>query len=337
MLKWIGYTLYMILVFFLTLMIDQAAGMSKYQEFHKDEMKPYINEDVDAYLLGVQTILQTDYISLTPIYEQHISSGDYQLSIGVYPFGVTSGDTSRSGFILLVNNVEIYHQHTGETMSTLVEDPVLRISVVLDEETFDINGTTSKRANVYYRDSLVFTPTNVPFFVFLDGEGTNYDTENETYANIEKIIVSYSVGEIVNEDYIFYDFFVASKVTHEPAVQGNQKFDQPGDFTLENSDYRLNEQFAGDTPTEQEIIDFNLLLERGSLSAYNYLVWRAYIFYFLGVAVVTYFLFFHRKVMEKRRNKRSQLIQEKREQSQETVDAIFKDVEPKDDNTKKKR
>jgi hypothetical protein len=151
----------------------------------------------------------------------------------------------------------------------------------------------------------------------------DYLLKDGIYSDIIRVEVSYSNREKNDQGkYIYnpsYLYLATSTLSSEPA------FNKESSFILTQAEYQLRESFAGDQPTDSEIETFGLLTNKLNITKYNWVIWRTVILYSLVVVVFAYFMFFHKKVMERRRAK--DYVPRPNDGSVTLNEPLFKDID----------
>lgn len=326
MIKWLGRTVYIIIILLLTLQIYFFAFQSKLQQFYEEHMASYV-DDNDAYLVGMNTLADIDYYQKTPIYSFTSDNPDYQFEINVHAIGalVTNQDNKQvraDGLLVYINKVSI----------RTIETPIIRLTLTLDQNSIivrDSNGdnTLTNKIQMEYNPKVEFPRSNIPILFLVKTEGSLVVPETGILSNIKVLKAEISDGVTDRDDQLIYDpkalFIASDEIVPEGAYV---KDDQ---LIIRADDYSLRSLFAADVPSESEIETYNLITDREDLSQYNGIVWRTMIGYGLMVVLITYLLFFHKNVMIKMREKKDLAYRKahpKDHNQQEVVDAeIFKE------------
>jgi len=316
MFKWIGRLLYIFFVIFLSVLIYSMAYFSKLQAYYDDFVRDHLDDDI-VVLNGLNTLLQMDYYRTSPVlYEYLQDEGDYQLKVSIYAVS-TSRDLMRyDGMVILVNQINITHN------AVKLIDPIIKITVELDLETLRVENKPNSQGSVIFDPSEPFAVYNLPTLFLFDSEFYLKDmTKDDSYANIESISVFFSDGSVDDKNHYVFEsqpLFMTSVFEITEAVYGNNKDAFMG---IDASLYRLRNVLSGQYPTEAELLALNLVDEKDSLSSYNGLVWRTMSIYIFSISTVTYFLFFHKRVMAARASKK----ENERIAAIDTSEVIFKD------------
>ena len=298
--KWIGRILYILFVIFLSTWVYSVSYFSKLQAYYDDYIRDHINDN-ETFLKGVNTLLQTDYIQTSPLlYSFNQNEGDFQLNVSVYAISATENDVRFDGFMIFVNQVSVMHNNEA------LENPVIKITVTLDQETLLVDGQPSNEGTIQFVPSNPFSFSNLPTIFLFDNARFLEDSETGVISQLMSIAVYYSDGSIDSENRFVYEprpIFLATTQPSDEIVLGNNKV---SDLSIDQSLYQLRFMFADEFPSDEEILLYNLNVDRDSLSAYNFLVWRTMIIYVTFLLLVTYFLFVHKTVMTLIRQKRAQ-------------------------------
>lgn len=303
-----------------TIYVYGSANYSRLEAFYSDHMADSI-DDTSTYLEGMNTIMGLDYYVEDPIYQFEQTSGDFQITLGIYAIGVTLDETLYDGMMVFVNNVKITEN------SQLLEHPKLKIVVALDQSTYQSGDDTLNTATVFFDSEKVFPYSYVPSVFLLDADGylqkTIENTDEVIQAQLTQVSVAYSNGDVDDDGNLVYNDSLLLVASMEP--YGEAAYLKTTDLAIDFEDYQLSNQFEGEQPSEAEIMTYGLVTDRGELSDYNYLIWRTMGIYILIVGTITYFLFFHKAVMQKRQAKKYLA----KDDQTRTVDAqpIFKDYE----------
>jgi hypothetical protein len=315
MLKWVGRILYIIIISLLSLQIYSYAYYSKLQEYYTDNVEEHLNDN-EVYLNGINTLMGIDYYRETPVlYSFSNTTGDFQFSVNVYAVGVNAKDVYYDGLMIFVNNVSITKE------STVIEDPILKISVELDQATLLVDEELSDTGSIYFDPSQPFAYYNVPVLFLFDADDYLKVPDEDAFAVINRILVEYSDGEKDEDNALIFDdsaLFIASKEAISDAA-----YHKDTAFDINVEDYKLRDDFADQVPTDAEIIAFGLNADHGDLNAYNWTVWKIMLIYIALVIVVTYLLFFHKMVREHFKTKN--YIPRSNTGNTVTAEPIFKD------------
>lgn len=301
MLKWIGRILYVVVIFILTIQIYSFAYFSKLQNYHDDNIADRIDDDL-AYMEGLNTLMGIDYFRESPTlyaYSGEATDDDssYRLDVSVYAVGASSEEASFDGYAILANNISIVEN--GEE----VLDPILRITAELDQATLKVDDELSDRGSVFYNPSQPFAYYNIPVLFLFDTDNYLRNPETGDIASLERIEVNYSNGDKDDDgNFVFSDIplFIASTSEISEAALGDLK---DPNLTIDPEIYRIRAGFDDQFPSDTEIETLNLNTSRNDLSAYNGVVWRTMGIYTLIIALLTYLVFFHRRIREHIRSK----------------------------------
>ncbi|MFA5471495.1 MAG: hypothetical protein WC219_05565 [Acholeplasmataceae bacterium] len=323
MMKWIGRSIYVLAIAFISVIVYRIAYTAKLQEYYEAEIKDNMDDD-EILLKGLNTLLTIDYYREAPLLYQYISeNGNYQFNLSAYAIGISYGDESYDGLMFVINDVQITED------DEIIDNPIIKMSVTLSHQTLLVNEAFTNYGSVYYDPVLPFSIYNVPALFLFDAENylliPNEDENAEkAYATIESITLEYSNGSTNdNGDYVFDEvpMFVGSKTEYRDAVHDDHK---DITFNIDTEAYQLKDDFGSDGLTADDIETLNLVTDQDDLTPYNGAVWKIMIIYVLVVLMITYFLFFHKYV--RIRMQRNQTIIAKEKQAQENK-ALFKDIE----------
>ena len=326
MMKWIGRSIYVLAIAFISVIVYRIAYTAKLQAYYEAEIKDHLNDD-DILLKGLNTLLTIDYYRESPLLYQYISDeGNYQFKLSAYAIGISYSNESYDGLMFVINDINIVED------DGLVEDPIIKMTVNLSHQTLLVNESYQNFGSIYYDPVLQFSIYNVPALFLFDAD--NYllipnddESAEKEYATIETITLEYSNGKTNdNGDYVFDDIplFVGSKTEYRDAVHDNHK---DSNFDIDPSLYRLKDIFGEDGLTDDDIFLYNLVTEQDDLTPYNGIVWRIMFIYILVVIMITYFLFFHKYVRQKMQYKQTQLAKDKEALEKKS---LFKDI-PEDE------
>lgn len=315
MLKWVGRILYIIIISLLSLQIYSYAYYSKLQEYYTDHVEEHLNDN-EVYLNGINTLMGIDYYRESPVlYSFSSTEGDFQFSVNVYAVGVNAEDLYYDGLMIFVNNVSITKD------SLLIADPILKISVELDQATLLVGETLSDTGSIYFDPSQPFAYYNVPVLFLFDAADYLKVPDEDSFANIDRILIEYSDGEKDEDNVLIFDesaLFIASK-----EIISDAAYHKDTTFNINVDDYRLRDDFVNRVPTDAEIVTFGLNADHGDLNAYNWSVWKIMLIYVALLSVITYLLFFHKMVREHYKNKN--YIPKTTTANTVTAEPIFKD------------
>ncbi len=326
MLKWVGRILYVIVISLLSLQVYSFAFYSKLQEYYTDHVAENINDDA-VFLEGINTLMGIEYYRESPVLYEYINdddTDDNQLTVRVYAVGIMSDNIYYDGYVILVNDIHITENGVA------LENPMIKINIELDASTLMVDEETTNRGSVYFDPEQPFAYYNVPILFLFDAEDYLKIPDEDVFANLSRIEIEYSNRELDEDGKIIYNesllFLATTDATSESALN------KDATLAIDPNEYRLRALFADEMPSDAEIASFNLVTDRGDLSPYSWTVWRTMIIYVLAVAIVTYFLFFHKKVREYYKTKNYGV----RKEESNAVDAepIFKDIDYKDKNGK---
>jgi hypothetical protein len=317
--KWIGRSVYVLAIVFISVIIYRYAYTAKLQEYYDAEIRDNIDDD-ESLLVGLNTLLTIDYYRESPVLYQYVSdTGDYQFTLSSYAIGITYGDVSYDGMMFVVNDVKIIEN--GEPLT----NPVLKITVNLSHNTLLVEEEKTNFGSVYYDPLLPFSIYNVPALFLFNAE--NYllipnDNESATpeYASIENITLEYSNGQANEDDaYTFNEIplFVGSKTEYRDAA-----LLKDSTFNIDPDLYQLSDDFGSDGFTSDDVNTFNLITAKDDLTPYNGAIWRIMVIYVALIIVITYFLFFHKMVMSRLQLKKA--LSDK-ENTVKNTEVIFKD------------
>ena len=293
MLKWVGRFLFIIFVLMAILPVLDYGQLKSYEAFYEDHMKDEeLNKPV--YFKGLNSIFYLDYYVEQPLHQ--FDQGDLEnikFNLDVYLIGATDDKKVYNGLLFYIYNIEL-----KDDSNQIIEDPVIKLIITMSNPV----GQDEDENDIYVIEKLIYTvnPMFLPIKVLYDIDGELGKSGNEDYQTINRIVVEHGVisseGNFTPND---TPLLFADKLS---------SYDGPAhvkvlDFTITPEDYQLRNQFESSIPTEEEITTFGLITDRHSLRPYNWIIWRTIIIYVLIILALSYFLFFHRIVMEKRRLK----------------------------------
>jgi hypothetical protein len=294
MLKWFGRFIFIMFVFVATVPVLRYAEYSRLEAFYKDSLKGNEN-DSEVYLIGISTMFGMDYIEEESLIDPVNSTGNHQFDLYVHRLGVTENKVPLNGLMVYINNIEI--MENGQ----IVEDPIIMIAIELS-----INSIKNASGDFVNRDEVIVDPKKtfaIPMLFIADTDG--YLLKDDVYADITRIEISYSNRALDDDgDYTFNSIFLATiQSSSDPAFVNNPALIKISEFSITQEEYQLRSLFVSDKPTDDEIEAFGLMTDKLNITKYNWVIWRTVILYSLVVVVFAYFMFFHKKVMEKRRSK----------------------------------
>ena len=319
MLKWFLRITYIMILSIATMYVFGSSNYSRLTDYYEKYMMDYIN-DTEVYLEGINTVMNLDYHKEIITAKTYTSQDEKMtLTLNFYAIGATVDKKLYDGLMIFVNNVRI------ENEDGVLINPILKIEVLLSDETYKSETGKSNIAVVEYNPTQKFPFSYVPIIFLLNAE--NYlliddDSDIDAYATIESISISYGVMDadgIVNYDPTLL-FIGSDTILEDPA------YIKANDFQIDESLFDLKSLFAGDRPTDQEIESLGLITTRGSLTEFNYIIWKNMAIFGVVVIALTYVLFFHKIVWQK--------IQERKQVDKPVVikqkpDQIFNDVDDK--------
>lgn len=310
--KWIGRIIYILLVSFTTLFIFRYGENKKHQAYFDEHIAGHLDDDA-VLLKGINTLLGVNYYREDPLLYQYVSDqGDYQFKLTAYAVGIAY-EEAHDGMMFILNNLKIYED--GE----LVIDPLIKIHITLSDETLLIDKEYKSEGNIGFDPHQPFSVYNVPaLFLFetpnylekptIDAKGkATFPSQTggtPEYATITSITVKYSNRSKDEQGrFIFNDtplFIGKDGPINEPVL--DQHKDE--NFQITHEDFRLKAHFSNLEPNADELALYHLNASRDSLKPYNRIVWQTMIIYTLSIAVITYFIFFHKMVREKMQSKK---------------------------------
>ncbi len=323
MLKWILRFFYLMIITVATVYVYGSANYSRLEAYYKDHMADVINQP-EAYLKGINTIMGLDYYASEPAYLFEQNEGNYQFKLALYPIGVSLNDVLYDGLMVYVYDVKIIEN--GEEILY----PKIKITVDLDRETFKNGDEFFSSTFITFDPEKEFPYSYVPNLFLLYSDNYLKVSGEDAYANITKLTIAYSDGALNDSNQLIFKetmLFIGSNVIVSDAA--HIKTDQ---FIVNPNDFRLSLNFPDGKLSETVIADFGLVTDAGNLSDYNGLIWRTMTIYVLIAGALTYFLFFHKVVMEKIRARR--MDQPSTTSKPVVQEAIFKDIEYKNEDGK---
>ncbi len=329
-LKWVGRFLFMMVVLFAALYVVQLGYISRNNEYYTQQVKNNWNDN-QVFLEGVSTLQYLDYFQEAPIYTFNANTESTTFDVNIYAIGITYNDAFYNGYMIFVNNVVIYEN------DEIVQNPILMITVNVTADTIQVDNTYQSQGSVLFDPLSDSFYGNSPVLMLFDvagnlinDQGTD-DTADDVYADLSKITIDYSNRTVEDDNtYLFNSettdgksLFVAStNPIEDPALYTDDT------LSITASDYQLSDQFIGDTLSDQDVVALGLNTTHGDLTDYNWQIWRTMIIYVFAVLVITYFLFFHKHVRLRFKNKQ---LDTSSSLGQAKVEPIFKDAPP-DDN-----
>lgn len=307
MLKWLGRIVYIMIVTLLTVQIYTYGFYSKLQSFYQDHMEAYVDQD-DIYLKGMNALTDIYYYQNEPIYTFNSQDPDYQFHFSIRAIGarVNQGNQVEDrvdGLMFFFNKVQIKE----------IDDPIIRMTIFLSQAsilTRDDSGEEKllNQVEIIYRPSLGFPESNIPALFLLNVEGSLIIPETDIMSSITMVKLEYSNGSTDQNDRLIFDgraLFIAANAT---ISEGSYQKDEA--FIIHLEDYALMKNFENRIPSAEDVIQFGLVTDREDISKYNGIIWRTMIGYIAIVMIVTYFIFFHKKTMERVRSNKSAKFRE---------------------------
>jgi len=325
MLKWVLRFFYIMIIIMATSITWRGASDQRVFAYYNEHVRDYVNQPED-FLVGLNTLGLHSHTK-DPIYEFHMTEGDHQISIVSHAVrAYTSNGDIRDGVLFHVYNVRIVED------SELIENPVLDITIYLNDSIYtNSDGDPVNFRTITYRYGLNFPESGLPSYILIYETGFMRKDADSPFVDIIKLRVDYSSGDLGADGKLKYNpsaLFIGSDT-----LVSDSAFVKTDDFIIDNANYQLSETYDFETfETDADYLAVGLITDRGSLSAYNGLVWRTMAIYALIVAALTYVLFFHKNVRAR--------MQEKSYQPKDPSikvdksEAIFKDVEYKDKDGK---
>jgi hypothetical protein len=295
----------------------QYGNIKSYEAFIKDHMEGE-ESNLPVYLKGLSTILGLDYFQSEPLYPIFDDNNhpDVNFKLGIYLLGATDNKDKVNGFLIYLYDVEI-----KDDQGEVIEKPIIKLTITFDEATHKLGYEyVNYASNIFYPDNTL----SIPFIYMFDTEGELKKVDEDVFSSITRIQIEYSTGEKNSDGYIYNDQFLFLATYQES--NDELAFVKELNFTMTPEEYRLREQFEDSTPSDEEMISFGLVDDKFSLKPYNWIIWRTIIIYTLIILVITYFLFFHKKIMEKRKFRH--IDQSTKNSQSVNAEPIFRDPEP---------
>jgi hypothetical protein len=313
-----------------TVMVYTSSYVDATVEFYNDHMSDV--DDTAEFMIGISTIMDLEYFQENPVYQYKVDSGDYQFTLSMHQFGYTYNKKLSDGIMIFINQVKITYD------GILLENPVTKLEVSLSDQTYLERGSSNKTDLVIreFNPSKLVTAAYLPVLFLLYDED-NLQKSDGTFSSIDSIKLGFSAGELDQNSALIYNtlFFTSTNSTLIDEIVSNDESEFV-DYTYEfnHESFQLTNNFnlteEKTFPSEQEILTYQLITEKGDLAAYNYIIWRSMSIYILIVILITYVLFFHKIVKEKYFNKKypkkTKDLKEIQEKSLfKDEDLIFKD------------
>lgn len=332
--KWVGRLFYAILLIFMTFFIIQSAYDARSNAYLLENMSEYYDDEAQ-FFVGINTILDLDYITNDPIAPVYSDTTDeHRLTFQIYGIGYTDAEGNHlDGMMIFVNDVLIYEKDEDTGFYKVVENPYIRLTIYTDELQEDSTEPVS-----YTSEGMNFS---AGFIFDQESNEVAYDLTKDdgTMATITRIDVDYSNGATNDDGNIIYSaesmMIVSSQPVDDPVFDDGLKIT---DFSYDPESYRLSDDITSWPITDAEATTFNIMIDHDDITDYNWHMIRVYLLYAGFVIIVTYLLFFHKKVMENVRKKRSPKgkdnVIDAEITDNEPVQPIFKDEEPKSEDGK---
>ncbi len=325
--KWIGRFLYAIIIIYMTFVIIQSANGARSNAYLLENMSEYYNDETQ-FFKGVNTLLGLDYITYEPIAPVYTdTTREHRLTFQIYGIGYTDQEGIHlDGMMIFVNDVVIYEKNEETGFYKLLENPYIRLTIFTDE--LQENST----------EPVSYTSVGMNFsagFVFDQvSSEVAYDlTKTDgSLAKITRVDVDYSNGATNADGSLIYSpesiMIVASQPVDDPVFDDSIKIT---DFNYDPESYRLSDDITTWPVTDAEASTLNLMTDHDDITAYNWHMIRVYLLYAGFVIIVTYLLFFHKKVMGLIHTKRTQKNKDNDIETESVddhlVEQIFKDPE----------
>jgi hypothetical protein len=287
-----------------TVMVYTSSYVDATVAFYNDHMSDV--NDTDDFMVGISTIMDLEYFQKDPVYQFSVNTGDYQFTLGIYHFGYTYNKKLNDGIMIFINDIQINYD------GLLLENPITKLELSLSDQTYKERGAKDKTDLVVreFNPSKSVTAAYLPVLFLLYDEDNLRKTDG-TYSTIDSIKLGFSTGELDQNSQLIYNtlFFTSIdlQLIDETVLNNEAEF---VDYTYQfnHTDFQLTNLFnlSNDKqyPTEVEILTYQLIIEKGPLGDYNYIIWRSMSLYILIVILITYILFFHKIVKEKYFNKK---------------------------------
>ena len=288
--------LYILIIITFLFMMANIAEVNKVSNFFEDNKALFMEDDkalISGSIIGNYHDQTEAYIKQTPLFEETFDQENYHIKVSIYPFVQFKDDQAVNALAILITDLEI-----NDDNALLIDDDthILKASITFDKP---ISLNDENVVNV----TETFTNTYENSTKLLVIQQDKINTPNG-YAEYQQIIISYQLKSNMEQDLVM---LVNSDLSEQiPSDQFDASYDRDiNDVTSTEIDllstYGLNQY------KDQSNIYYNeALLE--SLQSYNSLYFKYMSIGVLIVGVTTYFIFFHKYVLKKLRDKKAQKL-----------------------------
>lgn len=326
MLRWISKILYFVMIVFITFLVSNFSEASKVIDFFNSQKAAVLSDN--RHLIAATTVTNyhdgtNAYIKNVPLYQEKFIAYDdtgaisFQIDIAIYAYVEAKNTQANNAFAIIYNDLII------KDSTVLIENnqPVIQLEINLDKE-ITVQGNNFKQTKEYF----------VPLFESSTGFiaiNHNILKVSDGYAEIEKLSFSYLTDQ---------DSELPLVTLSNPSLDmENQtdKFDDEGfnrDISnVSSTNIDLINQYGLSTIKTSDAFYFDAALDH-KLNSYNYYYVQYIAIELLFVIPLTYFLFFHRHVLELLKKRKAR----KHEEMKAYQDSIVLNHEKDDAETEKK-
>ena len=318
MLKWILRFFYVVIMMIAAMFVYASSNFERVEKHYEVVMRDNIN-NTDEFFIGINTVNGLDYIQQAPGYQFVSTHETHKITVSLHAIGATIDGKKLDGVMVFFNQFDIQ-----ENDSTL-EEIVFEIKADLSDKTYKGSGSElTDQAVTYFSTTGKLRNSWLPVLFLLYTDNFLLIPNSDNFATIEGIHINYSNGEKNDDGQLIFKPLYSG----HPDTPSSLAYNQDDNFIYNQETYQLSKVY-GPELTNDEIETLGLITERASLRPYTGIIIKNMAIFFVVFFALTYVLFFHKRVMELRRAKTSQgTSSDKKPVVQE---AIFKDIEPKDE------
>lgn len=293
--KPLSQILYLILVAIIAFIVITYAQATKVLDFlndQKDELVAYEQKMLQAFVISNFADGTNTYMENEPLYSQYFQSenGYYELSLNIYNVVIFNKDERFASLAFIIDNVSL---NTNNAYLDEQERPIIDAKILLDEPLIynEREYSETKETFVWALDS------NTALFYI------NYEllTNDSGYVNIEEVQITFrDITQTIDQTLI--NLGSNARVDLMP-----EEIDRNID-RLRYENIKELKSISTDYINDDDIyFDSDMMKVFNSYNKVYFLYLGVYI---LIVGVVTYFVFFHSYVLNKRRIKKDKETKE---------------------------
>jgi hypothetical protein len=274
-------------------MMANIAEVNKVSNFFEDNKDLFMENEkalISGSIIGNYHDQTEAYVKQTPLFEETYDNDRYHIKISLYPFVQFKNDQAINALALVITDLEI-----NDDNALLIDDDkhILKASITFDRA-ITLNDT--EVVNV----TEIFTNTYENHTKLLVIQQDKINTPSG-YAEYEQIIISYQLKSNLNQEMVM---LVNSEISDQTPAD---LFDESYDRDIKNvlsTNIDLLSIYGLDQFKDQLEIYYNEYLLK-SLQSYNSLYFRYMSIGVIIVSIATYFIFFHKYVLRKLRDKKA--------------------------------